>query len=277
MTEDYKFFVGIGAQKSGTSWLYTYLRNRTTAQLSAVKELHWFDEQTGKTSGFHATYQARARQFLSDRKTTGKQLTTAQMQLVERAGFQSDDDYRTFFTNHFNIEDTFGEITPSYNLLDKAGFKRILKIFPATKFIFIMRNPADRFWSHLNHKANRDKHFDPQQQFAESLQNPDFIGRGDYASTINTLTSVVNRDRLFCTFYEDLFGPKGTTILAELCSFLGINGQDPEFKKVVNTTNSAPMPDVLRQQAVKANMGTYRWAAKEFPAMPQSWHDDLAR
>jgi len=41
MTAD--FFVGIGAAKSGTSWVAEYLREHPDVAMSPIKELHYFD------------------------------------------------------------------------------------------------------------------------------------------------------------------------------------------------------------------------------------------
>ena len=43
MTE--AFFVGLGAQKTGTSWLWEYLQSHPEVGASPIKEMHFFDSK----------------------------------------------------------------------------------------------------------------------------------------------------------------------------------------------------------------------------------------
>src|SRR5215208_108045 len=42
---DRTYFVGIGAQKAGTTWLHDYLSSRPDTFMSPIKELHYFDAE----------------------------------------------------------------------------------------------------------------------------------------------------------------------------------------------------------------------------------------
>ncbi|HHS89575.1 MAG TPA: sulfotransferase family protein, partial [Rhodobacteraceae bacterium] len=43
MPDQPTIFFGVGAAKSGTSWLYRYLEGHPETHLRSVKELHYFD------------------------------------------------------------------------------------------------------------------------------------------------------------------------------------------------------------------------------------------
>lgn len=45
MTDNQRFpdFIGIGAQKAGTTWLYKNLKQHPNIWLPEIKELHYFD------------------------------------------------------------------------------------------------------------------------------------------------------------------------------------------------------------------------------------------
>src|SRR3984957_14893909 len=46
----------------------------------------------------------------------------------------------------------FGEITPTYGLLPTSGGAEIDSLFPGVQFIFIMRDPVARLWSHVRYR-----------------------------------------------------------------------------------------------------------------------------
>ena len=46
-----------------------------------------------------------------------------------------------------------GEITPSYAMLEADGIQAIETALDKPNYLWILRNPADRFWSHIRYRA----------------------------------------------------------------------------------------------------------------------------
>ncbi len=111
-------FLIIGAQKSGTSSLYAYLTQHPRVRPARKKEVHYFD----------ANYR-----------------------------FRSLDWYRSFFpelppdSGRAAIGGPLlaGEATPYY-MFHPCVPRRVAEVLPAVKLLAILRNPADRAYSHYH-------------------------------------------------------------------------------------------------------------------------------
>ncbi len=101
-------FLGIGAPRSGSTWLYEMLRRHPDVYMSSRKEIYFFN-------------------FNYDR------------------GFQ---EYEKFFPNEAdsNQYQAIGEFTPNY-LYCPCCPERIAKVASITKLMLILRNPVDRAYS----------------------------------------------------------------------------------------------------------------------------------
>lgn len=104
-------FIIIGAQKSGTSSLFTYLKNHPNLTASSKKELHYFDRLV------HHGY--------------------------------SLDWYKSQFYRKSLKPQLYFESTPKYIYLEDVA-KQIAEIKPDTKFILILREPVKRAYSAWN-------------------------------------------------------------------------------------------------------------------------------
>ncbi|KFN48879.1 sulfotransferase family protein [Arenimonas composti] len=101
-------FIGIGAQRCGTTWLDTQLRRHPQLYLpQRRKEVHYFDE-------YHDRGPAWYREFFPDEEIAGRRAV--------------------------------GEITPKY-LFDPACAGRIHAEFPDAKLLVVLRNPTERAYS----------------------------------------------------------------------------------------------------------------------------------
>jgi hypothetical protein len=120
------FVLGIGAQKSGTSWLYEYLRSRPEMYVSPIKELHYFDRIY--RPDLCATLGRRFRVSLGrklNRMAPDAQLVDRQdvIDLLDRLRMDYDKQaYLEFFRARApESVRLLGEITPSYSLIDDKG------------------------------------------------------------------------------------------------------------------------------------------------------------
>ena len=161
MFSDKTMLIGIGAQKTGTTWLYKYLSDHPDVFMSPYKEAHVFDHRHNyKADQFREILLNRVIDFseiIKNKKGRGcSELYSRVMNSVEKIAMIDDlDIYMEHFYQRVKGEKVFGEITPAYSLLPKKGFKEILSLHDQVKFIFIMRDPIDRAWSHINDELRR--------------------------------------------------------------------------------------------------------------------------
>ena len=102
-------FLGIGAQKSGTRWLYQRLYEHPEVYLTPIKELHYFDKLRGLELSDRLkerTWKKAIKKYSwSNRKNLGWLLKYS-------FGTYDDDWYTSLFSNAGRRK--AGEITPEY-------------------------------------------------------------------------------------------------------------------------------------------------------------------
>jgi len=179
-------FIGIGVQKSATSWLANCLAEHPHVCIGrdksgrTRKELHFFDRPK---------YHKGMRRYCS-------------------------------FFRHCPAQMLTGEFTPNY-MYESAAADRIATHCPNARLIVCLRAPIDRAYSHYRWltRANTAAlaHFD------EAIQRyPDIIERGMYAAQLKRYLSRFRRDQIFVTLYEDVQN-KPYEVVASLYRFLGLD------------------------------------------------------
>jgi len=234
------FLVGLGAQKAGSTWLARYFGDHPRIYVPRLKELHYFD----------VVYKPELRGYANDRMirlakeiaddlylegTVRPNLKKMEklLAVIDRLQMTADKryPYLKFFEDRVTDEDVFCDITPAYALLDERGFRAIEATHPDVKYIFLMRDPIDRFWSALRMGLRKIENFDPVGRFEGLLEDPEHFGRSDYPATIRALEAVVPAERIKYVFYEDLF--RSETV-DELTAFVGVEPILARFDSVVN-------------------------------------------
>ncbi|MCV3273400.1 sulfotransferase family protein [Roseobacter sinensis] len=274
-----RYFVGIGAQRAGTTWLARMFDRHPDIGMSPVKETHYWsskyvDHQRNSVRGLQAM-KIRMPQLLRHcRAHPGETLPWISAYLGMMA--HRDASYRTFIERGRYGCPVAGEITPAYATLPKEAFAALDGCLAQPRYIFILRNPADRFISQIAHTADRDASV-LRTPLSELLAQPYFAMRSSYEATYLTCRSVVDADRLHVLFYEDLFGPQtAQPAFDALCAFLGVPSMAVDIAEVVN---ARPRPEhgAAREEIVALLQNDYLFARDSFPdALPSSWISDLA-
>ena len=152
-------FIGIGAQKAGTSWIYENLRILKEFDLPPVKEFHYFDK-----SPSYPTFSKLTKVNLHERLMDPEYLANASKRInyfVKKKNLKKVKFFSKWYFSEYNDEwyksifddmtGFTGEITPSYSILDIEDIKRMKDLAPQAKIILIVRNPIHRAWSHYRY------------------------------------------------------------------------------------------------------------------------------
>jgi hypothetical protein len=156
-------FLGLGAQRCGTTWLHQQLNNHPKVYVPQKrKEIHFFDKYYHKGFNWYESF------FPPD----------------PVAGQYS----------------CIGEITPMY-IYDPEVPKRIKKDLPDCKFIAILRNPADRAYSQYAYRVqNRLEKRTFSQLLTD---DPELYQRGLYGEQLKRYLDIFPPERFLVLIFEE--------------------------------------------------------------------------
>ncbi len=272
----------IGAQKAGTTWLADYLRNHQQVHVAPVKEVHFFDARF--VPQWCAKYEE---EMLTEFQRQTVLLTTENCgdpviqqrlhaMLLRFRMISNPNEYMRFMSWGSQGRPVLFEATPDYSMLGKAGFRFMREIHPDVKLVFLMRNPADRFWSSLTFNRTHNPKFDIEAMFDRLLAREDFMLLADYGRTLQEAESAFGKDRIHLEFYERLFHQAAVD---RICGFAGIGAKPADIRTRSNASGGGEnMPTALRARACAAYAHIYRAIAGRFANdLPESWLQDMAR
>ncbi len=170
-------FIGIGAQKSGTTWIYDCLCQHPQICGSRKKEVHFFS----------TTYSVHD-------KKDGRENYAKGMEW-----------YQGFF-NHCPEDYVKGEFSVFY-LYDEGASALIKKHFPGVKIIACLRNPIDRAFSQylniardFNMKDNSD-----YLSFEKAVKKDlEIVERGLYYKQLKRYFDLFPKENILVLIYEDI-------------------------------------------------------------------------
>jgi hypothetical protein len=197
-------FLIIGAQKAGTTSLYTYLKQH---------EAIFFPEDTKETHFF--------KYWRTDRdQGEGGVLVEAPTSL---------DEYRALFEDA-QPDALAGEASPSY-LCSKQAVQNIQELIPDVRMIAVLRNPIERSFSNYLHAL---RHWEEPMSFGEAIRNEErrienglpphrhYKRKGMYAQQLRRYYDAFDRDQIHVLLSEDLWSEPTVTVRG-VFSFLGVD------------------------------------------------------
>lgn len=249
------FIIISGAQKSGTTSLYSYLANYASID-SYPKEQHVYDRLLdpsfyyfSESSYFDVTSSVASLPLVNSARCFKNKLTVSAMRMINRQrhflshdpyNFNSLDAYHKFVQS----QNLFIDATPSYMTLNYLSWKTILqscnKYDLSPNIVFIARNPIERTISHLNMLFQRtgishgDLTLDSiQSRIYHLIQSDQFVRRNSYHSHISILQTLKIPYILI-----DFAQLSSVKTLSRIFDFLGFNTLSPRSKLVPKKNKS---------------------------------------
>jgi len=275
------FLVGLGAQKAGSTWMARYLRSHPDVYVSPLKEIHYFDAVYLRRLNGHITkrFVRMAEQIGNGTAIDGAQVSHKDRQkhraLTDRIRMVREKDYPylKFFEDRVTTESVFCDITPAYSMLNADGYQAIIDTHPNIRWVFILRDPVDRYWSAIRMGVRKRKNSDPYGEFLKFLDLEEYTLRTDYKRTILELEKLVPPDRIKYLFYENLFT---TQAIDELTSFIGVKPWPAKFEQVVNPGDRLPIRPEHHIAALQKFRHVYEFVAERFgDATPERWRKSM--
>lgn len=286
---DRQLVIGLGAMKSGTTWLSDYLGSHPDFFHSPIKEMNSFaaifpDNPRYPNYIYRPGESYRlwrmekivlsfgANPSRVDRTDAERERFDRLRALAQLGRITSAEQYLAYFEERIGDQSHFGEISPSYSHLPAEAYACMAGLSKDVRFLFLMRDPTDRAASHLRHARRRvDKDEDLAALVERVTPDSAFFIRSDYRYTLNTLRSLGFESRVKCLIYENLFSQD---TVDELCDWLGLQRSPATLDKRLNPgvgdslddaqlhllrERLAPIYDGLRHDPLTQEAVSWRW------------------
>ncbi|MGZ8136385.1 MAG: sulfotransferase domain-containing protein [Methylococcaceae bacterium] len=248
-----KLFICIGAQKAGTTWLYSVLsKDKRFAYCQFVKEIHYLDAIYNNSSHlnhwrahfFLKLCQGREQEitpimsaWLSGKRgNLAKHCAHAKNPAALSRKFslllnELDDAWYADLLRLKKGQLCSLDITPDYAVIGADGFAHLARLANNINILFIIRNPVDRAWSGLlqgKKRANGGingfiaQHGDDIDFLFNQCTNVrDVKLRNDYLKTLEDLESAGIKNNLLVKFYDDI-SQDPENLISDIYSFIDI-------------------------------------------------------
>lgn len=178
-------------------------------------------------------------------------LGTKEIRFFDRCWAKGLDWYKSCFPETKDGQIT-GEGSPEY-FFRTTALERIYQSVPNAKFILMLRNPADRLYSHFHHLkrwipgwTNKYESF---RSFLDSAREEDYfiIKKGMYADSLRKWFEVFPREQFVIVRTED-FSVQTQEVYSTVLSFLGMENRRLLDTKFYRLSSNPPMSSEIRQE-----------------------------
>jgi len=269
-------FLGIGAPRCGTSWIFTMLRLHPDVWMP-WKEIHYFDSADPLIDSGYAMQSRAFRAKVAWRSIASRLAVRiapgartlvrkfSPLQAVDAPGYRwsarfllqaaSLDWYKGLFREGAERNLCCGEITPAYFMLSPDAIARLAHDLPAVRAFLVLRDPLEWAWSAICKNA-RDAGLDPGAISVEQLlarcPTPGRHGRADLAGNLGRWLEGFPRERLFIGFHEEIVA-EPVAFLGRLNGFIGINAVPERVRRLAearvnSSARDLPMPAAVERQ-----------------------------
>lgn len=280
-------FIGIGAQKAGTTQLSRFLASHPEVHMPAIKEMHFFN----------ALGSGRRRmltRIADDLRRRSRRLNLlVEQSAIDEEGFDQCVMEIESAIDRYNIGDDVeaykeslkcpspdqkigGEFTPAYAIMGEERIQKISDALDRPKIIFLLRNPVDRFVSQVD--FSRSVLARKQQKTSDLevfLSREGYTERSRYEKTIKTLEKNFPEDDVLIGFFEDMVGPDAKAFHRIVCDFLDVDSGHAGSVVAGKVTNRKAVHSRWRRKLVREFSATYEFVRERMGRLPDSWAADM--
>jgi hypothetical protein len=254
----YPTFLGIGAQKAGTTWLHAQLSRHPDVWLPPTKEIHYFDRRHRHLPGAIVRYDLDPVMMRAWMKHQRKRALRAMRHrhpgwhwlMKFQFGWRSDRWYASLFQPRPG--QIAGEVTPDYAVIPSQRIHTIKRLMPDARLIYLMREPIRRQWSQAAMFLAAEE-MNGRRSGPEALKA--YLGRDDnlrqslYHANLQRWREVFSDDQLYIGALEEI-EKDPEQILRSILEFLGLDPGRFDWKAAatgerVNRREYSPVPDEM--------------------------------
>lgn len=280
-------FLGIGPEKTGTSWIYSRLNKHPEVALTPLKELRYFWEHYHypEETIWHRLIKSRSwhlnqyHEYFFERLSSYLRNPQTVFSDPQRVSW----DYRYLFSKHsdnwylscFSDDNTLlrGEISPQYFFLPDKAISHIRHVLPeSAKILISLRNPVDWVWSfaRMMLRTNTIKEGDDEALTAFFNKK---MGYSQFSPAIKRWMKYFPPDQLQIVYYDELV-EHPDLFYKRITDFLGISSQEISLRRLqvrVNKGFHLDIPKQTRDRLYLAWEKDIKELSKILPDTPKHW------
>lgn len=274
---DKTFFLGLGGQKCGSSWMQAYLARQPGSDFGRLGEYQVWEADLGGPFARYRVAQPSGAELIRARAKEKLGLAVPAEYLRWRMQTDRAEYFRYFarLLGRPGIRST-GDVTPSYAALPAAMLAGIRDGFAAkdihSRAMFAMRDPVARLRSHLAMEIakGRVKNGDEAALLEEFFNTPEAAARSRYDLTLAAIEAVFAPEDRFTTLFEELFTPEGT---ARFADWAGVATEAGAGGRAVNARGSGAtsLPEALEARIVATYRPVYEAVFARLPQARTLW------
>lgn len=286
------FLLGFGAAKSGTTWLYSYLKSNEIVSFYRLKEPHSWTLYFEPSISFRYYSLIEKLQKYSTAKEELIESTREKLivELEECLFSLRPNSYlNTYYELAMKTNKPVGDLTTDYSRLTCDQIRQV-KTFLMQRFnvkaLFIMRDPARRLFSQFKHNYRQEieeiihqgKYNDKElsaivnENYKRMLEREGSLSttmRADYQDIVKSLEVNFDKINLKIVFYEDLFTKE---VITEICDYLDASYIKPIFNDRINRDPfNVSLNEQNYNESVKKLNDVYRFTRFKYKNLPKTW------
>lgn len=279
-------FLCIGAQKAGTSWVYSVLYHIAGVFVPPIKESNYLLEASDRDRAWARQYRLyQVEQMEKKYRTRLLPLRDIASRLDQIDHFKApevDDDWYRCVFGFARDDQIAGEVCPSYlTLATEQSIRHALQLNPDLRVLMMVRDPVERFWSQIRMAVRYKRVTQPIGSLLHdesALRN--FLCFSDYARSIERWSKLLPPGRMRMMLYDNIEQrPKWAA--HEILSFLGAeSGSVYCTEQRVNAGLPRPMTPGQRRRVLDLMRPQYEYLSGKFPEAVDRWlmvHDRALR
>jgi len=249
-----RLFLGAGAMKAGTTWLYAMLDKHPDIYFSDEKEVHYFAQVHGVQDALSIENRIRRfRRFASSLRADSYNSRWVRRRLDWFSRWMNepiDDAWYASLFKHRKNQKYVADFSNLTALIGDAGWQHVKNVAGEVKVIYIMRDPLKRLWSHVKFHAQ----YTGRANLLATMTAKEYLAEAraqhlwqntEYGKIVTTMKRNLSDDQLMLVFFEDIHAdPLGW--LRRLEQFLGVKPAEYDAKRLserINTSTDVAMPE----------------------------------
>jgi len=268
------FILGVGAQKSGSTWVHHYLKNSPHFNPGLMKEYHIWDALFIESCKKYLVKNIEEQTFKGV-KLTPEEIERKKDVIALRFHVQSDSlPYEQYFASLMNGEfNLTGDITPSYAGLQAETYqlikKRLESVGFKVKVVFLMRDPVERCLSASRMQNRINQKVSVAENLAALYSSKRYSLRTNYHHTILELDRVFEPQDIYYGIFEEMFTEVNIEKFSKFC---GVPYNFSWGSEKINSGNDhISIDSELRKEISDFYSEVYAYCNERFPQTELLW------